>query len=140
MNDSRLAACGWRDLYPRGDARGSLIAIEAMRDVPFAIERTYYIFGTSPGVARGFHAHKDLQQLAVSVSGSCRMVLDDGSERRDFLLNSPAKALYIGPMIWREMYDFSEDCVLLVLASKLYDETDYIRDHDEFRSLIRLTQ
>lgn len=136
MTGGRLAACGLRDLSLKGDERGSLVALESGSDLPFPIERAYYIFGTSPGVARGFHAHRDLEQLAICVSGSCRMVLDDGTEREEFALSSPLQGLYIGPMIWREMHDFSSDCVLLVLASKRYDEADYIRNYALFLSLL----
>lgn len=122
----------WVDFKPRGDGRGSLIPIEECRDVPFAIKRIYYIYGTPEGVPRGFHAHRALEQVAFCVSGSCRMVLDDGSQRKDFALNDPARGLYIGNMIWREMHDFSPNCVLVVLASEFYDEEDYIRDYDDF--------
>lgn len=115
-----------------GDERGSLISLETYKQIPFDIKRVYYIYGTQTGVARGFHAHKQLQQVAVCVSGKCRMILDDGDKREELWLDSPAKGLLIGDMIWREMHDFSDDCVLLVLASEHYDESDYIRDYDEF--------
>lgn len=115
-----------------GDERGSLIALESHRHIPFDIKRIYYIYGTKEGVSRGFHAHKALQQVAVCVSGRCRMVLDNGHEKRDFWLDSPSKGLFIDQMIWREMHDFSADCVLLVIASAHYDEMDYIRSYEEF--------
>ncbi|ART78821.1 sugar 3,4-ketoisomerase [Oceanisphaera avium] len=117
---------------PLGDERGSLVALEADNTVPFDIKRVYYIFNTQAGVARGFHAHHNLKQVAVCVTGKCRMVLDDGKTREDVWLDSPTKGLLIGDLVWREMHDFSEDCVLLVLASEHYDETDYIRDYEEF--------
>lgn len=132
MTTSPLRDCGLRALTVRGDDRGSLVAIEAGSDVPFPIARVYYIFDTKAGVDRGFHAHHDLQQLAVCVSGSCVMVLDDGAARQEFRLDRPDTGLRIGPMIWREMRDFSADAVLMVLASKPYDELDYIRDYDAF--------
>jgi len=122
----------WVYFPPLGDDRGSLVALEAETTVPFAIKRVYYIFGTKVGVARGFHAHKDLKQVVVCVTGKCRMVLDDGKEKVETWLDSPTKGLLIDGLIWREMHDFSEDCVLLVLANEHYDETDYIRDYDEF--------
>lgn len=122
----------WIDFPPLGDERGSLVALEAEKTVPFAIKRVYYIFGTQQNVARGFHAHKNLQQVAICVTGSCRMVLDDGRTREEVWLDSPIKGLLINDLIWREMHDFSEDCVLLVLASEYYDEDDYIRDYDDF--------
>lgn len=115
-----------------GDGRGSMVALESGRSVPFEIKRVYYIFGTKAGVARGFHAHKALKQVAVCVSGSCRMLLDDGVRKENVLLDSPLQGLLIGDLVWREMHDFSSDCVLLVMASEHYDEADYIRNYDEF--------
>jgi dTDP-4-dehydrorhamnose 3,5-epimerase-like enzyme len=114
------------------DARGSLIALEAGRDVPFAIERVYYLFDMAPGAARGFHAHRTLHQWAICVAGSCTMVVDDANRRCSIKLDSPDKALHIGPGVWREMRDFSPGAVLMVLASQPYDEADYIRDFDDF--------
>lgn len=119
-----------------GDERGSLIAVEAHKDIPFAIARVYYIFGTKEGVERGFHAHKELKQVAVAVRGSCIMKLDDGSEQQDILMNDPAKSVYIAPMVWHEMREFSEDCVLLVFADQAYDESDYIRNYTQFLEAI----
>jgi dTDP-4-dehydrorhamnose 3,5-epimerase-like enzyme len=117
---------------PLGDERGSLVALEGGIDVPFDIKRVYYIFGTVPGVARGFHAHMELEQVAVCVTGSCRMVLDSGFGREEIILNSSTKGIHIPTRTWREMHDFSPDCVLLVLASQHYDEGDYIRDYSQF--------
>lgn len=122
----------WFDFPPLGDSRGSLVALEADITVPFTIKRVYYIFNTKQGIARGFHAHKNLKQIAVCVTGKCRMILDDGKTRQEAWLESPTKGLFIDDLVWREMYDFSEDCVLLVLASEHYDEADYIRNYDEF--------
>ena len=115
-----------------GDERGSLIAIEAEQSIPFPVKRVYYIYGTKSGVSRGFHAHKDLQQVAIAVSGSCEMLLDDGTEKSTVLLNSPEKGLLIGPGVWREIRNFTKDCVLLVLTDKHYDEADYMRDYEIF--------
>ncbi|UXD87943.1 sugar 3,4-ketoisomerase [Thalassolituus hydrocarboniclasticus] len=120
------------DLPSLGDERGSLVAIEANKHIPFEVKRVYYIFATQPGVSRGFHAHKNLQQLAVCVAGKCRMLLDDGIDKESVWLDSPTKGLLIGNNVWREMHDFSDDCVLLVLASEHYDESDYIRDYSDF--------
>lgn len=122
----------WTHFPPLGDERGSLVALEAAKTVPFDIQRVYYLFGTKPGVSRGFHAHRKLQQVAVCVTGKCRMVLDDGKTREEVWLDSPVKGLLIGNLVWREMHDFSPDCVLLVLASEHYDEADYIRDYRDF--------
>ncbi|WP_041543215.1 FdtA/QdtA family cupin domain-containing protein [Oceanimonas sp. GK1] len=125
------------DFPPLGDGRGSLVALEALKTVPFDIKRVYYIFGTKAGVSRGFHAHKNLKQVALCVTGSCRMVLDNGHERKEVLLDSPTRGLLIEDLVWREMHDFSPDCVLLVLASEHYDEVDYIRNYDEFIRLVK---
>ncbi|MDP2226976.1 MAG: FdtA/QdtA family cupin domain-containing protein [Moraxellaceae bacterium] len=120
-----------------GDERGQLVALEAGRNIPFDIRRTYYLVGTSPSVARGFHAHRELQQVAICVAGRCRMVMDDGQIRRDVWLDSPDKGILLPPMVWHEMHDFSVDCVLLVLASDHYLESDYVRDYAEFQRLVR---
>ena len=120
------------DFESHGDDRGGLVAIEQYKDVPFAIERIYYIFNTTVGVRRGYHAHRDLQQVAIAINGSCRFLLDDGESRCNVLLNNNKTGLKISSMIWREMYDFSPDCILLVLASKPYHEMDYIRNYDDF--------
>lgn len=115
-----------------GDNRGQLVALETQKEVPFAIKRVYYIFDTKEGVRRGKHAHKLLKQVLICVSGSCKLLLDDGTEKRDVVLNSPAKGILVEHNIWREMYDFSDDAVLLVLASEYYDESDYIRNYEAF--------
>ena len=114
------------------DARGALVALEQHRNIPFTIKRTYYIFDNLKDTRRGFHAHLELQQVAVCVKGSCSFLLDNGRSRCNVRLNSPTQGLYIGNAIWREMYDFSSDCVLLVLASELFEESDYIRSYDDF--------
>jgi dTDP-4-dehydrorhamnose 3,5-epimerase-like enzyme len=115
-----------------GDERGSLFALEGNKSVPFDIKRVYYIVGTADGVSRGFHAHRNLKQIVVCVTGSCRFVLDNGRKKEEIILDGPSTGLLIEDLIWREMYDFSPDCVLLVLASEHYDESDYIRDYQEF--------
>lgn len=126
------AGCRLLDLAVRGDDRGSLIALEGERSLPFAVARVYYLFGTQPDVSRGFHAHRQLNQVAVAVSGSCIMVVDDGVRRSSIRLDAPHKGLLLGPMLWREMHDFSADCVLLVMADTPYDQNDYIRDYQAF--------
>jgi len=119
-------------LQKHGDDRGSLIALEDQKNVPFTIRRVYYLFNTKDDVRRGCHAHKNLTQLIIAVRGSCRFLLDDGSEKITVTLDNPAQGLIVEPMMWREMYDFSEDCVLLVLADAHYEENDYLRSYDEF--------
>ncbi|MGL5487910.1 MAG: sugar 3,4-ketoisomerase [Shewanella sp.] len=119
-------------LQKHGDERGRLVALEEEKNIPFPIKRVYYMFDTTSGVRRGFHAHKKLQQIAIAVRGSCRFHLDDGKEKIEILLDSPSQGLFIEPHHWHEMYDFSEDCVLMVLADDFYDEADYIRDYSQF--------
>ncbi len=121
---------------PLGDERGSLIAIEAGKTVPFDVRRVYYIFATKEGVERGFHAHKALNQVAVAVTGSCEMVLDDGATRTTVLMDSSQKGVFIESKVWHYMRAFSPDCVLLVLADQHYDEADYIRDYEEFKAWV----
>ena len=115
-----------------GDDRGSLIALEEKSNIPFEIKRVYYMFNTGEGVRRGFHAHKTLKQVAIAVRGSCKFLLDNGTEKIEITLNHPAQGLLIESFMWREMYDFSEDCVLMVLADQIYDEADYVRSYDQF--------
>ena len=119
-----------------GDERGQLVAIEEVKDIPFSVKRVYYMYDTGKGVRRGFHAHKCLKQMLICIHGKCKIFLDDGNETIDILLDKPYEGIYLSNNIWREMYDFSPDAVLLVLASDLYDESDYIRDYDEFLRFI----
>ncbi|OLO37217.1 dTDP-6-deoxy-3,4-keto-hexulose isomerase [Alkalihalophilus pseudofirmus] len=123
-----------------GDDRGSLIALEGNKNIPFEIKRVYYIFDTINNIRRGFHAHKELKQLLICVSGSCKVFVTDGATMKDINLNSRSQGLLIGSMVWREMYDFSPDCVLLVLASEYYSEKDYIRNYDEFLNIGKKTK
>lgn len=118
------------------DERGSLCVIEGCKDIPFAIARAYYLFGLDSESPRGFHAHRKLRQFAICLSGSVDILMDDGSNREVISLSSPSTGLMIEPMQWHEMQNFSEGCVLLVLASDVYDEADYIRDYVEFEALV----
>jgi dTDP-4-dehydrorhamnose 3,5-epimerase-like enzyme len=120
------------DFKTLGDERGSLIALEENYNTPFEIKRVYYIFDTKEGVRRGYHAHRNLKQIAIAVSGNCTFVLDNGFERKEVILDNPNKGLLIEGLIWREMYNFSKDCVLMVIASEYYDESDYIREYNKF--------
>jgi len=120
------------DFATKGDARGSLVALESHKNIPFDIKRVYYIFATEAGVVRGLHAHKALQQVLICLKGSCRIVLDNGSMKEQVILDCPDKGLLIDSLVWREMHDFSHDCVLLVLADNYYDEEDYLRDYNQF--------
>lgn len=117
------------------DSRGGLVAVEDY-ELPFRPKRVYYIYGVGREVRRGFHAHKRLEQVMICVHGSCKILFDDGIMQKEMVLNNPAEGIYVGTMIWREMYDFSEDAVLMVLASRNYEEEDYIRNYDEFKHTV----
>lgn len=127
-------------LQVHGDDRGGLVALEENVNVPFTVKRVYYLIDTKKDVQRGHHAHRLLTQLVIAVRGSCRFLLDNGFERRTLTLDDPTRGLLLRPGLWREMFDFSEDCVLMILADRLYDETDYIRDYDAFRHYARQGQ
>lgn len=131
-----MSLAKWFDFQVLGDTRGSLVALELGINVPFDIKRIYYIYGTKKDVSRGFHAHLDLKQLAVCLSGSCIMVLDNGETREEVHMDSPEKGLLIEGLLWREMHNFSEDCILLVMASEHFDEKDYIRNYQDFMRLV----
>lgn len=117
---------------PHGDDRGQLVALEEFKDIPFKIKRVYYMYDTAKGITRGYHAHKYLQQILICINGSCKIKLDNGKEKKIVPLEKPYEGLYVSNNMWREMFDFSPDAVLMVLASELYDESDYIRNYDEF--------
>ncbi|MEK4083015.1 WxcM-like domain-containing protein [Psychrobacillus sp. FSL K6-1415] len=120
-----------------GDERGSLISLEAIKNIPFNIKRVYYIYNVDPKLPRGFHAHLELQQVLVCVSGSCKVILDDGHVKSEHILNEPDQGILVDKMVWHEMHNFSEDCILMVLASDIYKEEDYIRNFDDFRTSIK---
>lgn len=122
---------------PHGDSRGQLVALEEMKDIPFTIKRVYYMYETAEGIIRGNHAHKKLEQILVCIHGKCKIRLDDGREKKIVPLEKPYEGLYVASNMWREMYEFSSDAVLLVLASEFYDESDYIRNYDEFLEYIK---
>jgi len=119
------------------DFRGNLSVVENHKEIPFDIQRVYWLYEVPTGELRGGHAHTDLQQVLIALHGKCSVTVDDGKNRQTFVLDKPNQGLYIGHNIWREMSDFSEGAVCLVLASKPYDPTGYIRDYDEFISSLR---
>lgn len=120
------------------DEYGCLVPIEANGEIPFEVKRVYYIFGVAEGIRRGFHSHNDLHQALICVKGRVKILVKTPYEEEIVDLNSPSEGLYIGPMIWREMYDFTEDAVLLVLASEHYDENDYVRNYAEYEALAKI--
>lgn len=120
------------DFQMHGDDRGQLVALEENKNIPFPIKRVYFMYDTKEDVHRGLHAHKNLRQVLFCVAGSCTVKLDDGKESVEIHLNKPERGLFIGPGIWREMYDFEPGTVLMVVASEYYNEEDYIRNYDDF--------
>lgn len=120
------------DLPRIHDPRGDLTFIEGGRHVPFDIARVYFTYNVPVDAERGGHAHGKLEQVIFALSGSFRMIVDDGHSRSEYWLRDPKQGLYVGPMVWRELDSFSQGAVQMVLASHRYDESDYYRDYDEF--------
>lgn len=114
------------------DRKGNISVVENNHTIPFEVKRIYYLYDVPGGEARGAHAHKELCQLIIAVSGSFSVTLDDGNVKRTFMLNRPYQGLYVVPGIWRDLYDFSSGAVCMVLASEKYDEKDYIRNYNEY--------
>lgn len=131
-----LDLCHIVDLPKISDPRGNLTFIEGQRHVPFEIKRVYYLYDVPGGSDRGAHAHKTLSQLFIAMSGSFDVVLDDGSRKKRVHLNRSYQGLFVGPNIWRELDNFSSGSVCMVLASDVYDESDYYRDYGQFLSAI----
>ena len=127
----------WIDFPALGDNRGSLVALESNETIPFDIKRVYYLFGTKKDVTRGLHAHIKLKQVILCVTGSCNILLDNGDVSESVILDCPTKGLLIDSLVWREMSDFTADCVLLVIASEHYNESDYIRDYEKFKRVLK---
>lgn len=128
-----LSKCKIIDLPKITDVRGNLTFIEENRHIPFEIKRVYYLYDVPSGETRGGHAHKKLEQVIIALSGSFDTILDGGYERKKYSLTRPHYGLYVAPGVWREMVNFSSNSVALVLASRLYEEEDYIRDYEEFK-------
>lgn len=115
-----------------GDERGKLVVVEGGQDIPFDVQRVFYIYGSDSTVVRGQHANRNSEFVLINVSGTSKVRVDNGFEEVVVELNKPRMGLYLPTMVWKDMYDFSEDSVLLVLANTHYDGTEYIRDYDEF--------
>lgn len=126
--------CKIIDLRKISDPRGNLTPIESFIDVPFQIQRVYYLYDVPGGSDRGGHAHRELEQLIVALSGSFDVTLDDGVIRKKFHMNRPYFGLSVCPMIWREIDNFSSASVCFVVASRAYDESDYFRRYEDFKS------
>ncbi|MDR2475722.1 MAG: FdtA/QdtA family cupin domain-containing protein [Bacteroidales bacterium] len=132
MKKTTVYDCTLIELDKHHHEKGNISVVENGKTVPFGVERTYYLYDVPGGESRGGHAHRELQQLIVSASGSFSVTLDDGEVKRTFLLNRPYHGLLIVQGIWRELNDFSSGSVCLVLASHKYDAADYIRSYEEF--------
>jgi len=135
----RIHECHIVDLPKITDPRGNLTFVEGCRHVPFDIRRVYYLYDVPGGAERGGHAHKELRQLIIAMSGSFDVVLDDGFEKKRFHLNRSYNGLYVCPMIWRELDNFSSGAVCMVLASNPYGESDYYRNYDEFKEALKVS-
>lgn len=118
------------------DHRGSLVAIESKREIPFSIKRIYYMYNIKKGATRGGHAHKKLKQFLICINGRCTILLDDSIKKEEVVLSSKTEGLYLPPCVWHEIYDCSEDAIIISIANEYYDESDYIRDYDEFLKYI----
>lgn len=135
-----ISNCRMVDLPKISDPRGNLTFVEGGQHIPFDIQRVYYLYDVPGGAERGGHAHKGLQQLIIAMSGSFDVVLDDGHEKKRYHLNRSYSGLYVCPMIWRELDNFSSGSVCMVLASNRYDEDDYYRDYGDYRKAQELAQ
>ena len=124
------------DFPQLGDERGHLVVIEGMKHIPFDIKRIFYIYGTEENVVRGQHANKLSEFVLVNLCGECKIFVDDGRYQEVILLDKPHKGIYLEKMVWKNMYDFSKDSVLLVLSSEVYDVKEYIRNYVEFQKLV----
>ncbi|AEA46581.1 sugar 3,4-ketoisomerase [Archaeoglobus veneficus] len=137
MSTNRIRLCRMIDFPVVTDYRGNLTFIEECKHVPFEIKRVYYLYDVPTGATRGGHAHIELEQVIIALSGSFEVIIDDGYTRKKVFLNRPHYGLYIPRGIWRELVNFSSNSVALVLASMPYDEKDYIRDYEKFRKMVR---
>lgn len=132
--DEQIKLLEWKNL---GDERGNLVVVEGNRDIPFEIKRIFYIYGSDDTVVRGQHANKNSEFVMINVCGTSKVKVDNGTESRIIELNRPRMGLYLKNNIWKDMYDFSPDSILLVLASEHYDEREYIRDYGEYLEYLK---
>lgn len=122
------------------DHRGELVFFEGNKEIPFEIKRVYYLYNTCNHFRRGVHAHKTLKQVLVAICGSFEVIVDDGNSKKHYLLSDPGQGLYIEPMLWRELKNFSPGAICLVLASDYYNDTDYVQDYNEFIRLSKISK
>ena len=126
------------DFIEKGDERGKLVVVEALKDITFEIKRIFYMYGSEKNVIRGQHANKKSQFVLINVSGSSKIRVDNGDKSEVIVLDRPNKGIYIPSMIWKDMFDFSEDSVLLVLSDQYYDSEEYIRDYEQYCKMIKV--
>lgn len=119
-----------------GDDRGHLVVIEGMKNVPFEIKRMFYIYGTKKDVVRGQHANRVSEFVLINLAGSCKIKIDDGENEEILVLDKPHEGIYLDKMVWKDMYDFSKDSILLVLSNQSYNSQEYLRDYVEFKKEI----
>ena len=131
MNNYSVNSCKLINFPKISDFRGNLSVIEAINHIPFEIRRVYYLYKLT-GESRGFHAHKNLEQVYIAINGNFKVKIDDGINKREIILNDPSIGLYICPWVWREIVEISKNAICLVLASEIYRENDYIRDYNQF--------
>lgn len=116
-----------------GDERGHLVVVEGLKDIPFEIKRMFYIYGTKSNVIRGQHANRKSEFVLINLSGSCKIKVDDGKNKEVIILDKPHEGIYLEKMVWKDMFDFSEDSILLVLSNHSYDSEEYVRDYEKFK-------
>ncbi|MGL4308834.1 MAG: sugar 3,4-ketoisomerase [Cetobacterium sp.] len=116
-----------------GDERGHLVVVEGLKDIPFEIKRMFYIYGTKTDVVRGQHANKKSEFVLINLSGNCKIKVDDGENKEVIILDKPHEGIYLEKMVWKDMFDFSEDSILLVLSNHSYDSEEYVRDYENFK-------
>lgn len=125
------------DFKELGDLRGKLVVVEGMKDIPFEIKRIFYIYGIRPDVIRGQHANKISRFILINLSGECKVKVNDGKNEEVFILNKPNQGIYLDRMVWKDMYDFSDDSILLALSDSEYISDEYIKDIEEMKTLER---
>ena len=126
------------DFQQRGDERGHLVVVEENKDIPFELKRIFYMYGSDENVVRGQHANRKTEFVLINVAGSSKVLVKDGlGNEQLYVLDKAHSGIYIPRMVWKDMYDFSKDSILLVLASELYDNSEYIRDYDEYKRIMK---
>lgn len=120
-----------------GDERGHLVVVEGNKDIPFDIKRIFYIYGSDKDVVRGQHANRLSEFTLINISGRCDVFVDDGRNQETIILDKPHQGIYLNKMVWKNMFNFSKDAILLVLSNEYYNSKEYIRDYEEFKKIIR---